>query len=604
MSRGKPKAKKSLRLKDLVAGMNNGEYVLPEIQREFVWDLDRIADLWDSIFRGYPIGQLLFWRANTELPMYSFFDDDKKHGYLFVNKKPEWTHRISVDGTGKTIVLDGQQRLTSLFLGLYEDGVSCKSRKNVKEPVKKYLCIYMGKEKKEDLFQWREEEGDDYIKVIKAVYGERRGNAAKLRERLERAEFAVPVDYVSSNSVDEVVKIFQRLNTNGRNMTNAELFIAMWFGMDKMGELRKKLEELRQAFGEDFDVKDKTITQLLLFVFGKDGESLNGGNISRGTFEEISEGMPKLIRAAKRAVEFLHNDCGIYSNSEMISHNLFIPLVAIFYELGEAMSDKLRAELRCFVFRALAFELFSRSTNELLALMKDAIVDLKAGREGGSLIGQFLNSKNRRIAETCFGDYKDKDPEWLEGKIKGLLETKKGPKTNLLLLLLRQEPANVGGEMFDQDHLFAAKLFGRNIADVLLDDNKGKYGIKVNGEIREDRRPSEKEVKEWGRIAAKYRDTSDYRDGGKYNTLPNLWLLDSGVNREKGKKLPNLWYADKLAEIEDVAKKKEFEEKVKRDGFLENMASADYLKLENFETVFKDRKESLRKGLQELLKRV
>ena len=142
MSRGKPKAKKSLRLKDLVAGMNNGEYVLPEIQREFVWDLDRIADLWDSIFRGYPIGQLLFWRANTELPMYSFFDDDKKHGYLFVNKKPEWTHRISVDGTGKTIVLDGQQRLTSLFLGLYEDGVSCKSRKNVKEPVKKYLCIY------------------------------------------------------------------------------------------------------------------------------------------------------------------------------------------------------------------------------------------------------------------------------------------------------------------------------------------------------------------------------------------------------------------------------------------------------------------------------
>ncbi len=174
----------------------------------------------------------------------------------------------------------------------------------------------------------------------------------------------------------------------------------------------------------------------------------------------------------------------------------------------------------------------------------------------------------------------------------------------MLLLLLRQESANVGGEMFDQDHLFAAKLFGKNIADVLMNDKKGKYGIRVNGEICDERRPSEKEVKEWGRVAAKYRDTSDYRDGGKYNTLPNLWLLDSRVNREKGKKLPNLWYADELAKIEDAVRKKEFEEKVKRDGFLENMASADYLKLENFETVFEDREESLRKSLQELLKRV
>ena len=194
MARGKPKAKKSMRLKDLVAGMNNGDFVLPEIQREFVWDLDRIADLWDSIFRGYPIGQLLFWRSNTDLPMYSFLDAKNEDNYLFVNKKPEWTHETLVDGREKIIVLDGQQRLTSLFLGLYEDGVACKSRRNVKEATRKYLCIYVGKEKKENMFQWREEEGEDYIKVIKAAYGGKRGNAAKLRERLEKAEFAVPGD--------------------------------------------------------------------------------------------------------------------------------------------------------------------------------------------------------------------------------------------------------------------------------------------------------------------------------------------------------------------------------------------------------------------------
>ncbi|MBR2587282.1 DUF262 domain-containing protein [Candidatus Saccharibacteria bacterium] len=606
MAKGKPKAKKSIRLKDLVAGMNNGDFVLPEIQREFVWDLDRIADLWDSIYRGYPIGQLLFWRANTNLPMYSFLDAENEDNYLFVNKKPEWTHGTLVDGAGKTIVLDGQQRLTSLFLGLYEDGVACKSRRNVKDATRKYLCVYVGKEKRENMFQWREEEGEDYIKVIKAAYGGKRGNAAKLRERLEKAEFAVPVDYVSSNSVEEVVKIFQRLNTNGRNMSNSEIFLAMWFGMDKMGTLRKKLVDLKQAFGDDFGVKDSTITQLLLFVFG-DTEKKESANkvsgISRETFERISEGMPRLIEAAKATVEFLKGDCGIYSNGEMTSHNLFIPIVALFYKFNGGLPDKLKAELRCFVYRALVFELFSKSTDELLGLLKTAINDL-AGKTNPSLIEQFLNSKNERIAETCFGDLKDRDPEWLDGKINDLLKIQKGSKTNLILLLLRRKPANVDGEFFDQDHLFAAKLFGKNIEKTLFEDDKGKYGVKIEKDGNVIRRLSEEEAKEWGMIATRHRNTTDYRDGGEYNTLPNLWLLDSLKNREKGKKLLDLWFTDKMDEIEDPAERKRFMNEFREDAFLEKMNNAEYLKLTNFETVFEDRKETLKKELRKLLKKV
>lgn len=583
MSRGKPKAKKSLRLKDLVAGMNNGEYVLPEIQREFVWDLDRIADLWDSIFRGYPIGQLLFWQAETKLPTYSFFDK-VQDGYLFVNKKPEWTHSVRVNSNNKIIVLDGQQRLTSLFLGLYKDGINCKSRRNVKEPTKKFLCIYVGKEEKEEVFQWREEEGGDYIKVVDAVYGikKKKGNAARLREKIERAQFAVPVDYVNSESVDEVVKIFQRLNTNGRNMTNAELFIAMWFGADKMGELRKKLEELRQAFGEDFDVKDKTITQLLLFVFGGEGESLNRAeDVSHETFESISEGMPRLIRAAEQTVDFLHDDCGIYSNGEMTSHGLLIPVVDLFYKFGEDMSDKLRAELRCFVYRALVFDLFEKSTNSVLADLRKSIVSMKGQK--------FLDSLSQSIREKCFKDLLHQKAQYLTDEIIRLVDEKeKGAKTNQLLLLLNRSEVNTKKSgMFDQDHLFARDLFDPSTTARTLRYDK-KFGLAIGDGDKMNEQLSEEEAKEWELIAAECRKTGERN----WDTLPNLWLLNSRRNQSKGKKILHVWYEEDLSGEE--------KDKFWRDVLISGR-DASSLRLGNYNKLFDERRKVLIDDLKRLL---
>lgn len=93
----------------------NANYFLPAIQREFVWSSDQIIQLFDSLMRNYPIGSFLFWELQSE-------NRDRWDVYHFIQSyKQDETHieQAETDGVQQlTLVLDGQQRLTSLLIGL------------------------------------------------------------------------------------------------------------------------------------------------------------------------------------------------------------------------------------------------------------------------------------------------------------------------------------------------------------------------------------------------------------------------------------------------------------------------------------------------------
>ena len=114
-------------MKDIAAN----KYVLPSIQREYVWDTTQIETLFDSIMRDYPIGAFLFWEIGKDkLGEYDFYEFLKNyHEKLSIhNKKADLKGADSV-----TAVLDGQQRLTSLYIGLkgsYAYRLKYKQRKN------------------------------------------------------------------------------------------------------------------------------------------------------------------------------------------------------------------------------------------------------------------------------------------------------------------------------------------------------------------------------------------------------------------------------------------------------------------------------------------
>src|SRR2546425_2842897 len=103
-------------IKTTLERMQKHEYALPAIQREFVWSTDQICTLFDSLMRGYPIGSFLFWRVDrSHRTDFVFYDFVRDYHELTGRHCPRLD--IHID-QAVTAILDGQQRLTSLNIGL------------------------------------------------------------------------------------------------------------------------------------------------------------------------------------------------------------------------------------------------------------------------------------------------------------------------------------------------------------------------------------------------------------------------------------------------------------------------------------------------------
>jgi uncharacterized protein with ParB-like and HNH nuclease domain len=86
---------------DLISEIQKGIIKIPKFQRDFVWSIEKTANLLDSILKGYPIGTFILWQTDERI------NDIKNVGNLEIPPTP--------DGTKVQYVLDGQQRITSLY---------------------------------------------------------------------------------------------------------------------------------------------------------------------------------------------------------------------------------------------------------------------------------------------------------------------------------------------------------------------------------------------------------------------------------------------------------------------------------------------------------
>src|ERR1017187_7387258 len=104
-------------IRKIVGFLNNpeeeGGFWLPNIQRPFVWNEEQMCRLYDSILREYPISTLLIWKTRSRIRRRKFIDNFSRDllSRLSIFYVPE-------DDKKKCLVLDGQQRLQSLFIGL------------------------------------------------------------------------------------------------------------------------------------------------------------------------------------------------------------------------------------------------------------------------------------------------------------------------------------------------------------------------------------------------------------------------------------------------------------------------------------------------------
>ena len=149
-------------------GINEGRLVVPAFQRNFVWNINQIERLWDSILIGFPISTFLFWHiddknitedTNFRLFPPKYYFNDKYESKLKIYRPS----RMDFDCMD-TAVLDGQQRLTALYLSLCGDILVCnKHARNDNDAIKCDLLIELDETKLEDVY---DQENNSYNMVL------------------------------------------------------------------------------------------------------------------------------------------------------------------------------------------------------------------------------------------------------------------------------------------------------------------------------------------------------------------------------------------------------------------------------------------------------
>lgn len=110
-------AKAEASVEELVGMIERGELRLPEMQRQYVWRSTRVRDLLDSLYRGYPSGAILLWETDEAVPLQEFAVTQERNPYQSTR-----------------LLLDGQQRLTSLWAVVRGEPVTVRGRKRAIEP--------------------------------------------------------------------------------------------------------------------------------------------------------------------------------------------------------------------------------------------------------------------------------------------------------------------------------------------------------------------------------------------------------------------------------------------------------------------------------------
>lgn len=390
-------AKAEASVEELVSMIERGELRLPEMQRRYVWRSTRVRDLLDSLYRGYPSGAVLLWETDEAVPMREFAIAQKENSY-----------------SSTRLLLDGQQRLTSLSAVIRGEPITVRGRKR---PIE----LLFNLEHPDELSFVTEVEEDGSDDDDKPADNEMDATEDEVQQRLERMTFVVaakkleqlphwvkvsdvfktddPAPFLKkagitsfddprctkysqrlaklrnikkyvyrmdilerSLSYDEVTEIFVRVNSLGAKLRSSDLALAQI-----TAKWRSSLS-IFQAFqmecaGRGFDVDlGIHLRNMIAFATGQ-SRFLTVGNLSvdvlKTAWEECCEGM-------NFAINFLKSNVGIESPALLSSPYLLIVLAYYGHKKNYDLSPLEEKQLRFWALMANAKGRFSRGSSETL----------------------------------------------------------------------------------------------------------------------------------------------------------------------------------------------------------------------------------------------
>lgn len=254
------------------------KYFLPSLQREFVWKPDQIERLFDSLMRQFPIGSFLFWQVPPEkFGDFIFYEFMRDYHELTNRHNDEATETLGEIGHALDAVLDGQQRMNALYIGLKGSYGMRKKRhppdKKESYEVKRLYLNLLNKETLDDI-----EELSSNFGVIKLLQRENLADSELAAEILstlyERINKDLSMHYylVGSADLDSALNIFIRVNNGGTVLKPADLvFSFVTTGLhgkhNVRDEINEFLGELNDIGGKkNFEIDKDTILKALLFL--------------------------------------------------------------------------------------------------------------------------------------------------------------------------------------------------------------------------------------------------------------------------------------------------------------------------------------------------
>jgi len=366
----------SYSIRQLLDAVSSGTVRIPAFQRGFVWDMDRVAYLMDSIYKNYPFGSLLFWRTKYKLSV------ERKLGQ-FELPQPKEDYPIDY-------VLDGQQRLTSIFsvfqtelqptsdsawLGIYFD-------LGAQEDVQESQFLALSEIDVDSSKHFPLSVLFDSVKYREATTQFTNEQIIRLDRIQEKfKEVSIPAQILKTDDRAIVAIVFERVNRLGMELDTLQLLAAWTWNddfdlLESFKELKEELEEFGfSEVGEDADLILRCAAAILMKNPTPDTLlELNG--------QQIRAAFPKVRNGIFGAIDFLRKQLKVMSLKNLPSSALIIPLCTFYAEPdGKEVSydSKVHARLKKWFWRSCFTNRYGSSPKRTAITDIEEIQKLKNG---------------------------------------------------------------------------------------------------------------------------------------------------------------------------------------------------------------------------------
>jgi hypothetical protein len=331
-------------LRHLLSLIHEGELALPDFQRDFVWDPKETEELLESISRSFPAGSLLFmpWRDEVFSPRP-------------IQGAP------ALHGAPNRLILDGQQRLSSLYQACYGAGEyryfialgPLMEDEDVEEAIfyrhRNRCAKYSTVEQQAALLvmplgvlfgsgggfhAWSEQitkhrpEKDEELDRLRATL--REAYEAHIKP-IEDYQFPVVI-LAQSTSLEAVCSIFETLNRTGIRLSVFDLLAARFFV--KKLDLRLKWEQsvADTPIIEQFEIDRYYLLQSIAL---RAKGSVKRGDVLRLTVDEVEAHWDSVVGGYRSALEMLRDECGVRASKWLPYGYLLVPLAALWRDVIE-----------------------------------------------------------------------------------------------------------------------------------------------------------------------------------------------------------------------------------------------------------------------------